>query len=109
MNACSTVRMLGAPARARGRHNRGSGSSLAGVRMQQSVAEWEEAFHAERAEEHARQTRLRREAARRSRHRRARQSERHATLRFVGLVAAILATTVVVTVVMFETLAMLMG
>ena len=77
--------------------------------MQQSRAEWEEAFHAERAEEDARRARLRRQAAQRSRQRRAVQSERHATLRFVGLVAAILATAIIVTVVMFETLALLMS
>jgi len=77
--------------------------------MQQSIAEWEEAFHAERAEEDARRVRLRGEAAHRSRRRRAVQSERHATLRFAGLVVAILATAVLVTFVMFETLAVLMG
>ncbi len=79
------------------------------MRMQQSIAEWEEAFHAERAEEAASRTRLRREAAQRSRRRRAVHSERLATLRFAGLVVAILTTAVIVTVVMFETLALLMG
>jgi hypothetical protein len=77
--------------------------------MQQSIAQWERAFHAEQAEEEERRTRLRREAAERSRERRARQSERLATVRFVGLVAAILVTAGVVTFVMFETLAALIG
>jgi uncharacterized membrane protein len=77
--------------------------------MRQSVAEWEEAFHSETAEEIQRRARLRREAAERSRERSARRVERHGTLRFVGLIVAILATSVVVTVVMFETLALLIG
>ena len=79
------------------------------MRMRQSIAEWEEAFHEERAEEVARRARLRREAAQRSRQRSVKRVERHGTLRFVGLIAAILATSVVVTLVMFETLARLIG
>lgn len=79
------------------------------MRMRQSLAEWEEAFHDETAEEIQRRARLRREAAQRSRERSARRVERHGTLRFVGLIAVILATSVVVTVVMFETLALLIG
>lgn len=77
--------------------------------MQQSIADWEEAFHAEQAAEALRRTRLRREAASRSRERRAKQSEHWATLRFVGLVVSILATAVGITAVMFEVLAALIG
>ncbi len=77
------------------------------MRMRQSSAQWEEAFHEETAVEVERRRRLRQEAAERSRRRGARRVERHGTLRFVGLIVAILATSVIVTLVMFETLALL--
>ena len=77
--------------------------------MRQSEAQWEEAFHEEYAEEQARRTRLRRQAATRSRQRSVRRVERHGTLRFIGLIVAILATSVIVTIVMFETLALLIS
>ena len=79
------------------------------MRMRQSLAEWEEAFHEEQTEEVERRERLRQQAAERSRRRRARQVEFHGTLRFVGLIVTILATSVIVTVIMFETLALLIG
>lgn len=77
--------------------------------MRQSEAQWEEAFHEEYAEEQARRARLRRQAATRSKQRSARRVERHGTLRFLGLIIAILATSVIVTIVMFETLALLIS
>ncbi len=77
--------------------------------MRQSIAEWEEAFHEQARRELARRERLRKAAARRSRVRRAEKVEKHGRLRYIGLVLAILATSVLVTFVMFETLARLIG
>ena len=79
------------------------------MRMRQSKAQWERAFHEEMAADAARRERLRREAVKRSRTRRVEKIEKHGKLRFIGLVTAILATSVLVTFVMFETLARLMG
>ena len=79
------------------------------MRMRQSLAQFEQAFHAHSARDRARRERLRREATERSRERRRQRVEKHGTLRFFGLVLAILATTVIVTVAMFETLALLIG
>ena len=79
------------------------------MRMRQSLAQWEERFHEQAAAELDRRERLRREAVKRSRVRRAEKVEKHGRLRFIGLVLAILATSVMVTFVMFETLARLMG
>ena len=66
----------------------------------------EAAFHEETAEERDRHERLRREAIRRSRVRRQQRVARHSTARFIGLVLAIIGTTVLVTVVMFQMLAL---
>ena len=79
------------------------------MRMRQSLADFEAAFHEETAEEQARRARLRREAAQRSRSRRVEKVQKHGNVRFAGLVIAILATSVIVTIVMFETLALLIG
>jgi hypothetical protein len=79
------------------------------MRMRQSLAQFEAAFRDQTVEERTRRERLRREAAHRSRIRRRERVQRHGTLRFVGLVLSIALTTVVVTVVMLETLARLIG
>ena len=79
------------------------------MRMRQSLAEWEAAFHEEIVEEQSRRERLRQEAVARSRARRQERVHKQGTLRFVGLVTAILATSILVTVVMFEALARLIG
>ena len=76
------------------------------MRMRQSLAQFEAAFHEETAEERDRHERLRREAIRRSRVRRQQRVARHSTARFIGLVLAIIGTTVLVTVVMFQMLAL---
>lgn len=75
--------------------------------MRQSLATFEEAFHEEAVEARVRSAELRREAVLRSRARRQDQQERQGTLRFIGLVTAILLTALIVTVVMFQTLALL--
>jgi hypothetical protein len=79
------------------------------MRMRQSLAQFEAAFRAETADDRERRERLRREAAERSRVRRKEKVRKHGTARFVGLVVTIIATTVLVTIAMFETLARLMG
>ena len=79
------------------------------MRMRQSLQKFEEEFtHVARVEV-TQGRNLRREAVRRSRERRQQKVKRKGTLRFLCLVLAILVTTVVVTVAMFETLAFLLG
>ena len=77
--------------------------------MRQSLAQFEAALHEQTAEEREHAQRVRHETAKRSHIRRRERVHRHGTLRFLGLVLSIILTTVVVTIVMFETLAMLAG
>jgi hypothetical protein len=77
------------------------------MRMRQSLAQFEAAFHDQTAEERAR--RLRREAAVRSRVRRRERIRKSGTVRYVVLVTAMLGTTVLVTVAMFRALALWFG
>lgn len=79
------------------------------MRMRQTLADFEAAFHEETAEEQARRARLRRQAAERSRSRRVEKVHKSGNLRFAGLVLALLATTIIVIVVMFQALALLMS
>ena len=79
------------------------------MRMQQTATDWEEAFEQELEAERARRERLRQQAANRSRSRRTQRVSKQGNLRFVALVAAILLTSVIVTVAMFESLALLIG
>jgi hypothetical protein len=75
------------------------------MRMRQSIHQYEAAFREEAAASVKRRERLRRQAVVRSRVRRVERVHKHGTLRFIGLIATIVATTVVVTVVMFQVLA----
>jgi anti-sigma-K factor RskA len=79
------------------------------MRMRQSLAQFEEAFLEEAKASVQRRERLRRQAAQRSRVRRKQRVEKQGTWRFAGLAAAIVATSVLVTVAMFQTLALLVG
>jgi hypothetical protein len=79
------------------------------MRMRQSLAQFEEAFLEEAEASVVRRERLRRQAAQRSRTRRYERIQKQGTLRFVGLAVAILATSLLVTVAMFEALALLVG
>ena len=79
------------------------------MRMQQSIAQFERAFREEAEESVARRERLRREAIQRSRQRRVERVHKAGKLRFIGLALTILATAVIVTIAMFETLALLVG
>ena len=76
------------------------------MRMRQSLAQFEAAFHHETAEDRVRRERLRREAAVRSRVRRRERVRKSGTIRYVVLVTAMLGTTVLVTVAMFRALAL---
>jgi len=82
---------------------------MASLRMRQSLAEFEAAFHEETSEERLRRDRLRKEAATRSRVRRAQAVQKRGNVNFTVLVMVIVTTTVVVTVAMFETLSLLIG
>jgi anti-sigma-K factor RskA len=77
--------------------------------MRQSLAQFEAAFREEAVEERDRRERLRREAALRSRQRRVQRTNRNGNLRFVALVVAMIATAIIVTIAMFQTLALLMA
>ena len=77
--------------------------------MRQSLATFEAAFREEAAQSVVKRERLRREAVQRSRLRRTERVHKQGTMRFVLLTATILITAVLVTIAMFETLALLVG
>jgi hypothetical protein len=79
------------------------------MRMRQSLTQFEMAFREEAAESIERREQLRREAAHRSRVRRVERVQKHGTLRFIGLIATIVVTTIIVTVLMFQALATVAG
>ncbi len=79
------------------------------MKMRQSLAQFEAAFREEAVEERERRARLRHEAAERSRTRRVQKTSRNGTLRFIALVITMIATAVVVTMAMFQTLALLLS
>jgi hypothetical protein len=91
------------------KRDRGVGSLPASMRMRQSLSEFEAAFREEAAESVVRRERLRKHAAQRSRIRRVERRRQQGKLRFTLLALSIVITAVVVTIVMFETLAMLAG
>ena len=79
------------------------------MRMRQSLAQYEEAFREEAAESVVRRENRRRRAVNRARSRRVERSRKQGKLRFALLALSIVLTAVIVTIVMFETLAMLVG
>ncbi len=79
------------------------------MRMRQSLSQLEQAFEQEAAKERHRRQMLRQVTKHRTKTRHHERAVKHQNFRYVGLVLAILATTVVVVVVMFQTLAWLMG
>ena len=79
------------------------------MKMRQSLADWEMAFENEMALDRQRRTQLRHRAVARSRARHIERSEKSGKVRFSVLFVALAATVVTVTIVMFETLALLMG
>ena len=79
------------------------------MRMRQSLAEIEEAFVEEIEEDRHRGERLRAEAVQRTRRRHTTRSQRDGTMRFFLLVVTLVATAVIVTIAMFQTLYYVMG
>ena len=79
------------------------------MRMRQSLAEIEEAFVDEIEEDRHRRERLRAEAEERTRRRRSTRTRRQGTNRFWLLVFVLIATAVIVTIAMFQTLYYVMG
>ncbi len=79
------------------------------MRMRESIESFELAFEQEAATERRRREQLRQRAAARSRALRIQRTEQHGRVAFGVLVVALTLTVVTVTVVMFETLAWLMG
>lgn len=79
------------------------------TRMRQSLAEFERAFHEETRDDRIRRESLRRKAVMRSQQRRLERTHKRGTARFVVLVLVLVATAVIVTVAMFQTLYIVMG
>jgi hypothetical protein len=79
------------------------------LRMQEMLEEFEHAFEQESLAERRRRKQLRQRAADRSRARRIQSEEKRGNVSFGVLLLALTATVIVVTIVMFETLAWLMG
>ncbi len=79
------------------------------MRMRQSIAQLERAFVEEIELDRTRREHLRRTASTRSRVRRVQRRQQRGSLRFFLLVLSLIATAVLVTVAMFETLYYVMG
>jgi membrane glycosyltransferase len=79
------------------------------MKMRQSLAQLERAFIEESQTDRARREALRRQAALRSRQRQIERGQKHSTMRFFALVLVLIATAVIVTVAMFQTLYIVMG
>jgi hypothetical protein len=79
------------------------------MRMRQSLAQFEEAFRQEAAQSMAHRERLRKRAVQRTRFRRVERRRKLGRLRFAFLALSIVTTAVIVTIVMFQTLAMIAG
>lgn len=83
--------------------------SLALMKMRQSLAELEEAFHQETQFDRKRRHYLREQAVARSRSRRVEQVHKSGSVRFLLLAMSMVATAIIVTIIMFETLYVVMG
>ena len=79
------------------------------TKMRQSLAEFERAFVEETYEDRVRRESLRRKAVLRSRQRNLERLHKRGTARFIVLVLMLIATAVVVTIAMFQTLYIVMG
>ncbi len=79
------------------------------MRMQQSIAEIEQAFVEESAEDRERRERLYRRAEKRTRRRHAERTHKRGSLRFVLVLLTLVATAVLVTILMFQALYWVMG
>jgi membrane glycosyltransferase len=79
------------------------------MRMRQSLAEIEQAFVEQMEEDRHRRERVVTQAELRTRRRRAERTQRHGSMRFFLLVLTLIATAVIVTIAMFQTLYYVMG
>jgi hypothetical protein len=79
------------------------------TRMRQTLADFERAFHDETHEDRVRRESLRRQAVLRSRQRNLERVHKRGTARFIVLVLMLIATAVIVTIAMFQTLYIVMG
>jgi membrane glycosyltransferase len=79
------------------------------MRMRQSLAEIEEQFVEEIEEDRERRERLARRAEMRARQRHIQRTHKQGSMRFALLVLTLIATAVVVTIAMFQTLYYVMG
>ncbi len=79
------------------------------MRMRQSSAQLERAFVEEVQLDRVRREHLRRTAAQRARQRRVQRRAQRSSLRFFLLVVSLVATAVLVTIAMFETLYYVIG
>ncbi|MDP9377668.1 MAG: hypothetical protein M3P40_08905 [Actinomycetota bacterium] len=79
------------------------------MRMRQSLNQLEEAFVEEFFEDRERRQQLQRHVDARSRRREIERTQKQGSIRFFLLLLALLATAVIVTVAMFETLYYVMG
>ena len=86
-----------------------STETTAAPRMERSLDQFEEAFERAQRVDERRRVELRRRTANRSRARDIVKTEKRGRVRFSVLAICLTATVVVVTVVMFETLAWLVG
>jgi membrane glycosyltransferase len=77
--------------------------------MRQSLAQFEQAFYEESSIDRARREHLATKAQQRTRKRELEKIHKRGSMRFVLLVLTLIATAVVVTIAMFETLYMVMG
>jgi membrane glycosyltransferase len=79
------------------------------TRMRQSLDEFERAFAEQTYVDRVRRESLRRKAVMRSRQRNLERVHKRGTARFIILVLMLIATAVVVTIAMFQTLYIVMG
>jgi hypothetical protein len=79
------------------------------TRMRQSLDEFERAFAEQTYVDRVRRESLRRKAVMRSRQRNLERVHKRGTARFIVLVLMLIATAVVVTIAMFQTLYVVMG
>ena len=79
------------------------------MRMRQSLAEIERAFHEEAQVEQVRAQHRVRTAELRTRQRQIERQHKHGTMRFIALCVVLLGTAVLVTVAMFQALSLLVG
>jgi hypothetical protein len=79
------------------------------MRMRQSMSDFEVAFEQESALERRRRKQLGQRAVARSKARRIQRTEQRGNIGFGALLIALTTTVIVVTIVMFETLAWLMS